>query len=36
MRTSPHDFADMIGWRDELHQHYRKLWLDYTYGGWVG
>ena len=33
MRLSPHDFAEMIGWRDELDQHYTKLWLDYTYGG---
>ena len=33
MRLNPQDAADLIGWRDELDQHYAKLWLDWTYGG---
>jgi 4-carboxymuconolactone decarboxylase len=27
------DFQGVVEWRDELDQHYAKLWLDWTYGG---
>ena len=27
------DFPELIEWRDEMDQHYAKLWLDWTYGG---
>ena len=32
-RLMPFDSPQLIEWRDELDQHYTKLWLDYTYGG---
>jgi len=32
-RLNPEDFPDLLEWRDELDQHYAKLWLDWTYGG---
>src|SRR5262249_3007032 len=32
-RLNPHDFADLMAWRDELDPHYAKLWLDFSYGG---
>ena len=32
-RLNPHDFPELMEWRDELDQHYAKLWLDFTYGG---
>jgi 4-carboxymuconolactone decarboxylase len=30
---NPDDFPDLIDWRDEMDQHYTRLWLDWTYGG---
>ncbi len=32
-RLNPHDFPELVEWRDEMDQHYAKLWLDFTYGG---
>src|SRR5690606_34801365 len=32
-RLNPDDFPDLLEWRDEMDQHYTKLWLDWTYGG---
>lgn len=32
-RLQPHDFPELMEWRDELDQHYARLWLDFTYGG---
>jgi alkylhydroperoxidase/carboxymuconolactone decarboxylase family protein YurZ len=32
-RLNPKEFPDLLDWRDELDQHYTKLWLDFTYGG---
>ena len=32
-RLNPDDFPELLEWRDEMDQHYAKLWLDYTYGG---
>lgn len=32
-RLNPDDFPDLLEWRDELDQHYAKLWMDWTYGG---
>jgi alkylhydroperoxidase/carboxymuconolactone decarboxylase family protein YurZ len=33
VRLNPHDFPELMEWRDEMDPHYAKLWLDYTYGG---
>jgi 4-carboxymuconolactone decarboxylase len=33
VRLNPHDFPEMMEWRDEMDPHYARLWLDYTYGG---
>lgn len=33
LRLNPHDFDQLLGWRDELDPQYTKLWLDFTYGG---
>jgi 4-carboxymuconolactone decarboxylase len=32
-RLNPSDFLDLLEWRDDLDQHYTKLWLGWTYGG---
>jgi alkylhydroperoxidase/carboxymuconolactone decarboxylase family protein YurZ len=32
-RLNPRGFPEMLDWRDEMDQHYTKLWLDFTYGG---
>jgi alkylhydroperoxidase/carboxymuconolactone decarboxylase family protein YurZ len=32
-RLNPRGFPDLLDWRDEMDQHYTKLWLDFTYGG---
>ncbi len=32
-RLHPHEFPELVEWRDELDSHYTKLWLDFTYGG---
>lgn len=31
-KLMPSDFPALIAWRDELDQHYTKVWLDFTYG----
>ena len=33
LRLNPHDFLDMMEWRDEMDPHYARLWLEWTYGG---
>ena len=33
MRLNPHDFLEMMEWRDEMDQHYARIWLEWTYGG---
>ena len=32
-KLNPDDFPELLEWRDELDQHYAKLWTDWTYGG---
>ncbi len=32
-RLNPHDFPDLMEWRDGMDPHYARLWLDFTYGG---
>jgi len=32
-KLHPHEFPELVEWRDELDPHYTKLWLDFTYGG---
>jgi len=32
-RLNPHDFPDLMEWRDAMDQHYARLWLNFTYGG---
>lgn len=32
-RLNPKGFPALLDWRDEMDQHYTKLWLDFTYGG---
>ncbi len=32
-RLNPDDFPELLEWRDEMDQHYARLWLDFTYGG---
>lgn len=33
LRLNPHDFLEMMEWRDEMDPHYARLWLEWTYGG---
>ncbi|HKA42762.1 MAG TPA: carboxymuconolactone decarboxylase family protein [Burkholderiales bacterium] len=33
VRLNPHDFAELLEWRDRMDPHYTSLWLGFTYGG---
>ena len=33
LRLRPDDFIEEVAWRDQIDQHYTRIWLEFTYGG---